>query len=175
MGQEVLAADPHALHQHQHVEQQLLVEVLLLVDVDLGQQPLDPLQRGRQEHRQRPLGSHLAERPAEAGCYPAGDPGLEDATLDVALDLAEGGVVDGGGGLREDGEEGGSQAHVLHAVLAVAPVVAGRLLLPGLLKGGALDEGERAVQELHDKVLDLGCLRADGPLLLRQVRVVLYW
>ena len=44
---------------------------------------------------------------------------------------------------------------------------------PGLLKGGALDEGEGAVEELHDKVLDLGGLGADGPLLLRQVGVVL--
>ena len=44
---------------------------------------------------------------------------------------------------------------------------------PGLLEGGALDEGEAAVEELHDKVLDLGGLRADRPLLLRQVGVVL--
>ena len=44
---------------------------------------------------------------------------------------------------------------------------------PGLLKGGALDEGEGAVEELHDKVLDLCGLGADGPLLLRQVGVVL--
>ena len=101
-------------------------------------------------------GLYLAQGPAESRCDPAGDSGLEDASLDVALNLAEGGVINSGGGLREhgliqgchnsakiniapdmedthlrkDGEEGGPQAHVLHAVLAVAPVVAGGLLLP---------------------------------------------